>query len=181
MELIKAKAIADKWVEMLSPACERIEIAGSIRRNKPEVKDIEIVCKPCMTRMVDMFEEPLVGVSLVDEFIVELNARLLKNGPRYKKIDTREGIMIDLFIVLPPAQWGVLFMLRTGPDDFSHWMVTQRRAGGALPSYYKVQDGSVWKGSRKIEVPEEQDYFALLGMDYIEPGQRAARWIGGER
>ena len=41
MKLAKAKAIADKYVALLAPFCDRIEIAGSIRREKEEVGDIE--------------------------------------------------------------------------------------------------------------------------------------------
>ena len=46
MQLEKAEKIARKYVDLLAPFCERIEIAGSTRRKKPEVGDIEIVCIP---------------------------------------------------------------------------------------------------------------------------------------
>lgn len=41
-----ALVIAEKIKAQLAPHCDRIEIAGSIRRKKPEVKDIEIVVIP---------------------------------------------------------------------------------------------------------------------------------------
>ena len=44
MILSEALPIAEKLKAELAPFCSRIEIAGSIRRKKPEVKDIEIVC-----------------------------------------------------------------------------------------------------------------------------------------
>jgi DNA polymerase/3'-5' exonuclease PolX len=50
MELIKARRIAEELVKILRPACSRVEIAGSIRREKSEVKDIELVA---VTRWVD--------------------------------------------------------------------------------------------------------------------------------
>jgi len=46
MNLTEAQRIAQIVKSELSPHCERIEIAGSIRRGKPEVKDIEIVAIP---------------------------------------------------------------------------------------------------------------------------------------
>lgn len=46
MKLAQALAIAEKVKALLAPHCERIEIAGSIRRKKPDVKDIEIVAIP---------------------------------------------------------------------------------------------------------------------------------------
>ncbi len=46
MKLDKALEIAERTKKLLAPYCERIEIAGSIRRKKPEVKDIELVAIP---------------------------------------------------------------------------------------------------------------------------------------
>src|SRR6266540_1954289 len=46
MELSKALKIANKLVDQLSTYCTLINIAGSCRRGKPEVKDIEIVALP---------------------------------------------------------------------------------------------------------------------------------------
>jgi DNA polymerase/3'-5' exonuclease PolX len=178
----EAKAIADKWIRYLSPACERIEIAGSIRRGKQEPKDIEIVCQPKLIDKPDLFGEA-TQVNLLETYFETSLFRvtaafILKNGPRYKQLALVEGVKLDLFIVLPPAQWGVQFLIRTGPADFSHWCVTQKRLGGALPSYLKVKDGAVWHGVKKLDVPEEEDYFKLCGMKYIEPKYRLAHWLG---
>ncbi len=46
MELEKAQIIADQVKNKLAPFCERIEIAGSIRRRRPFVHDIDIVAIP---------------------------------------------------------------------------------------------------------------------------------------
>jgi DNA polymerase/3'-5' exonuclease PolX len=46
MKYQEALKIAQETVELLRPHCERIEIAGSIRREKPEPNDIEIVAIP---------------------------------------------------------------------------------------------------------------------------------------
>ena len=51
--LVKAKKWADRIVEILAPHCDRIEIAGSIRRQKPTIGDIEVVCIP--KQNLDMF------------------------------------------------------------------------------------------------------------------------------
>ena len=43
MELAKAKNLADEVIMSLGDSCIRAHIAGSIRREKENVKDIEIV------------------------------------------------------------------------------------------------------------------------------------------
>jgi DNA polymerase/3'-5' exonuclease PolX len=111
---------------------------------------------------------------------------LRASGDKYKKIWLKkENIQIDLFLVTPPAEWGVQSVIRTGPSDFSHWMVTRKSRGGALPDNYIVADGAVGIRTRSdkgdgrqgiISTPEEIDFFSLCGMDWIEPSQRVARW-----
>jgi len=59
MELEKAKAIAEELKELLAPACERIRIAGSIRRRKPDVGDIEILAIPKFNGVVDLLDHKL--------------------------------------------------------------------------------------------------------------------------
>lgn len=46
MTLSEARPIAGRILALLQPHCDRIHIAGSIRREKPDVKDVEIVCQP---------------------------------------------------------------------------------------------------------------------------------------
>jgi DNA polymerase/3'-5' exonuclease PolX len=56
-----AKRLADCLVKAIAPYCERIEIAGSVRRKKADVKDIEIVAIPRWEERPDMsslFAEP---------------------------------------------------------------------------------------------------------------------------
>jgi DNA polymerase/3'-5' exonuclease PolX len=148
------------------------------------VKDIEIVCIPKIDTQPDLFGSQTLKVNMLESFLSGLLAnhaiRMPKKGPRYKKISLIEGICIDLFIVLPPSTWGAIFAIRTGPAEFSHWLVTSKRSGGALPSNLKVKDGALWHGAKKIETPEESDFFKVLGLGYVEPSKRAARWIGAQ-
>jgi len=46
MKLQQAETIAKNFLSEIKEFCERIEIAGSIRRKKPEVNDIDIVLIP---------------------------------------------------------------------------------------------------------------------------------------
>lgn len=164
--LNEAERIARKYADMLTPYCERIEIAGSIRRRKEEVGDIEIVAKPLP--IMDLF-----GASNGHRDIT-LPLPAIKSGQRYKQYALPEGINLDLFIVLPPAQWGVIFALRTGGAEFSRKLVTAKRYGGYLPFAYVVKDGAVHRvdTGEIIPTPEEVDFFILCELGWIKPEER---------
>ena len=182
MNYTQAKTIADYLVGLFAPHCERVAIAGSIRREKSEPKDIEIVAIPKFVPEqrgiftgVDFPDDPSPTVSALDPVLAEIGT-LVKGGPRYKQFMLREGIHLDLFLVLPPGQWGVQFTIRTGPGDFSKWLVTSKRQSGALPSYLSVHDGALWNGKDLVPTPEEIDFFDAIGLQWIEPCKRVPAW-----
>ncbi len=181
------RPIAEHIVEELRPYCERIEIAGSLRRRCETVSDIEIVCVPKITTgtLRDLFGnvDQAHRDNALDAFVIDrltrglLQHRLDKNGrksfgEKYKRLLVGD-IALDLFSVIEPASWGVIMAIRTGPAEFSRKLVTQRCDGGYLPNKYRVRDGALWRfGEERIEVLEERDLFELIELDYIEPEDR---------
>jgi DNA polymerase/3'-5' exonuclease PolX len=177
MDLARARKIAETVVRKIEPHCERVEIAGSIRRGKTVVKDIEIVAQPLITYQNDLLGDP-VAFNPLEQYPWGTLGWVIKNGQRYKKIGLTEGIDLDLFIVLPPAQWGVILTIRTGPALFSQWCVTQRKKRGGLPSDCAVKDGGVYRGASLAPLPmaDELDFLNFLGMGWVNPSERMARW-----
>lgn len=188
--------IAEWLKEYLLPHCKRIEIVGSVRRGKADVHDMELLAVPLDVHPPIEFGRKNIDKTFLDQYLRYLvddaTLRLVKGGDKYKQfvflrweefaIDAPlSDFHFDLFIVTPPAEWGVQSVIRTGPSDFSHWMVTKRLLGGALPDTLYVKDGAVWDGKdgSKYNTPEEEDFFQLCGMEWIEPGGRVARWKNG--
>lgn len=184
--LAEAEALARQVVIMLGDDCHRIEVAGSIRRRRPDVGDVEIVCVPRLEPVaVGLFGDPGEPLNALDatcrdllaegslEHRPDVNGRPAF-GPRFKRL-RYDGIALDLFSVLEPAQWGVILAIRTGPAEFSQRLVTTRSKGGFLPNWLKVRDGAIWSGDEPIATPEERDVFALLGLDWIPPERRTGR------
>lgn len=81
MILSRAKVLAEEVRQVLAPYCEQIEIAGSIRREKAEVGDIEIICIP---KFVE--EEAEIEPGL-DSFLGDVD---LEKGTRKLNILDRE-------------------------------------------------------------------------------------------
>lgn len=175
--LAEAERVARAIVDTLAPACLRIEIAGSVRRRRPEVSDIELVVVPKFIDgpVLDLFAPP-PKESLLDIFLrdLERSGRLVAhpgkpaNGTRYKKRwAPKAGMQVDLFIVLPPAEWGVLFAIRTGSADYSARAVTALHAHGL-----RSEDGRILRGNEVVPCPEEEDFFRLAGLALLPPHER---------
>lgn len=175
----RAFAMAEKLRAALMPACARIEIAGSLRRQQPQVKDIEIVAIPKVRR--DLFGDPMEGEQTeldlrIAELIAKgaLEARLDRNGrqrmgQRYKALRAvRSGLPLDLFAVLPPAQWGAIYAIRTGPADFSKRLVSECQRHGL-----RCEGGRLLTtDSKTIPTPTEADFFRECGVKLRDPRDR---------
>ncbi len=154
--------------ELLEPACERIEIAGSIRRRKPEVGDIELVAIPKPT--TDLLGNLEYQTSRIIARLVELARQFSKRGEWYAQFGFA-GLQVDLFMTTPD-KWGCIYMIRTGPAGFSRRMMTKRSQGGLCPDHLRFKDGRLWDGDEALETPEEEDVFAHLGVSWLDPIER---------
>lgn len=177
MENSKARVLAEEIIDKLRPHCERIQIAGSVRRGKVDVHDVEIVAAPLLYHEPNLLGEQ-VAYNPLETYPWSSIGSVLKGGPKYKQIKLDAGVNLDLFIVLPPAQWGVILTIRTGPAEFSQWCVTQRKKRGGLPSDCSVQGGGVYRNGSLSPLPmsEEIDFLTFLGLGWIEPKDRAPKW-----
>lgn len=88
-------------------------------------------------------------------------------GDRYRKL-VWKGVPVDLFTATP-ATWGAIFLIRTGPADFSErWVTAIKRHG------LKMDGGQVLrvKTGQPLTVPDERTAFRCAGWRYIDPDQR---------
>lgn len=168
--------LAERIIKELSPVCAKIEVAGSVRRQKKMIGDIEIVCIP--KPITDIFGDVVVGSNNLDPHLayLQLAARIVKGdkwGPKYKKfhLPAMPELSIDLFIPTP-EEWGYTYTIRTGCAEFSHKLVTPRQQGGFLPGHLRVGGCRLWDGGKALETPEEGEFFAALGIAYIPPELR---------
>jgi DNA polymerase/3'-5' exonuclease PolX len=154
--------------------CERTLIAGSIRRKRAEIGDIELVVMPKMQPIYDMFGDVVGERSMLDDVLATLGPlSYTKSGPRFKQF-TWEGAPVDLFIASRDT-WGCVATIRTGSADFSHWLVTPRKYGGGCPSHLKFVEGRVMYGVQALETPEEADVFKALDLKWVPIENRSDR------
>lgn len=177
-----ADQLARELVAFLESGATRIEVAGSLRRRSPDVGDVEIVAESKRYAERSGFFEKveLWHVDrLVDALIASGRLDRLSGGDRYTKLrDPSTGLQVDLFTVKPPASWGVILTIRTGPAAFSQRLVTDARRRGL-----HVREGALHKGSFScdgnrfascpvIDTPDEDAFFAALGIPFVAPEHR---------
>ena len=185
--LALAEAVASDLVELLSPVCARLAIAGSVRRRKPAVSDIELVAVPRLVAEPagDLWGEATIERDLLAEHLATLatsgelvprrvivhraDGRLEESrrvGPAYQALEFR-ALPVDLFIVRPPAEWGVIIALRTGPGDWNTRLVTECQRYGR-----RVSGGRLLVDGIPVACPEEADFFRGLGQPWVDPPER---------
>ena len=154
MEMEKAKAIADSVVKVLEPYCERIEVAGSIRRQKPFVNDIDLVLIPRDRWGLD-------GVLL----------RMGKYKMWGKKI-TRvqmENISLDIYFATSET-FATLLLIRTGSAENNIRLATlAKRKGWRLKAN---GDGLFNEKGERVAGDSEESIYQALGLLWQEPVER---------
>jgi len=187
MQYSKAKKLADRLVELLTPYCDIIHIAGSIRRAKPECGDMEIVCLPKKVFVTtDLFNEQ----KKVDpQFTKTLYACCINiisgtTTGRHVKAILIGGMKLDLFLPQPHDYYRQL-AIRTGSAEFSHLVLagTWKQKGwvgthdGLRKQNECVRLGDKWACIVKDPVlppawNSEEEFFQWLELPWTEPQLR---------
>ena len=172
----QAIVIAGELRDLLAPACKRIEIAGSLRRKKATVGDMELLCIPHPS-------DNLFRTDALDEAVSRLLGGLLpllalrpnikggmSYGPKNKLlIHLPSGIPLDLFSA-DTENWGMAFLIRTGPADFNK-RIMQRFIDLRMRGH--AYGGITSASGEEIECPSEDTVFRNLGWPYIPPEKRS--------
>lgn len=165
-----ARAVARKIVEELRPACDRIEIAGSLRRGNPAVHDIDLVLLP----KVSADEFSLGGSTPLEELLEHMVERgslaSIRGRDRIKCfVATKTGIPVDLYVAGPDT-WGTLLLIRTGSKEHNIRLAQRAKELGMKlrASGDGIEDGH----GKLLKVEAEEDVFRILGLSYLAPEDR---------
>ncbi|MEM4245004.1 MAG: DNA polymerase/3'-5' exonuclease PolX [Candidatus Nanoarchaeia archaeon] len=131
--------------------------AGSLRRRKETVRDIDIlVISKNPAKVMDFFTTmPSVR-------------RVLAKGPTKSAVIIREGIQVDVRVV-EPRSFGSALMYFTGSKDHN---IALRAI--AIKKGYKLSEYGLFlkKNDRMIAGKTEEEVYKKLGMAYVEPELR---------
>lgn len=183
--LDEARAVAVEIVTALRSHCERIEVAGSIRRRRETVGDIEIVYVSRVGEAVFPGELlPRVG-DLVNTGIGRLMSdgvlarRPLKNGAtafghRNKLlVHVTSGIPVDLFSTGASCWWNYLVCRTGGAVSNTRIAMAAKRQGMKWTPYGPGFEIICGGGMRRVlRASSERDVFDAVGLPYLEPWER---------
>ena len=135
-----------------------IEIAGSVRRRKETVHDVDIVAS-CEAGSDIM--ERFTALEGVDKIVME--------GTTRSSVVLKSGLHVDLRVV-PKNAFGAALHHFTGSKAHNIALRTM-----ALKRGMKINEYGIFKAEKRIAGSRESDVFETLGLAYVEPEMRENR------
>ncbi|HXF47110.1 MAG TPA: DNA polymerase/3'-5' exonuclease PolX [Burkholderiaceae bacterium] len=141
-----------------APAVSKIVAAGSLRRAKETVGDI------------DLLATAADGAPVVQHFTRHSDAaQVLAAGDTRASIVLKNGLQVDLRVV-PPPSYGAALLYFTGSKAHNI-----RLRNLALAHGCKLNEYGLFKGRRAIAAATEEEIYAALGLPWIPPELREDR------
>ena len=159
-----ARPVAAQYAEALvgfltsAPGLGQIEVAGSYRRRKDTVGDLDVLATARRPE------------SVIERFLEYPEAEeVLARGTTRATIRLRSGLQVDLR-VLEPASYGAGLYYFTGSK--AHNIAVRRLAQGRG---LKVNEYGVWRGKRRVAGRTEREVAEAVGLPLIPPELREDR------
>jgi DNA polymerase (family 10) len=149
----QAQALLDYLKQ--SKFCKEAFIAGSLRRGKEVVKDIDVLAvSTAPTKLMTHF----INYPLADS--------VSSNGETKSSIILESGIAVDLRVVAKDEISSALLHF-TGSKDHNTELRSIAQAQG-----YKLNEYGLHKGIKKVKTGSEEDIYKKLGLAFIPPELR---------
>ncbi|HXF48383.1 MAG TPA: DNA polymerase/3'-5' exonuclease PolX [Verrucomicrobiae bacterium] len=134
---------------------ERVTLAGSLRRRKETIGDLDILV---------VSKKPMP----VMDFFVSMPevVRVTAHGETKSAVKLESGLDVDLRVV-PAESYGAALNYFTGSKDHN---VTLREM--ALAKGWKLNEYGLFKGKKQLAGRTEEELYAALGMEYVPPEMR---------
>jgi DNA polymerase/3'-5' exonuclease PolX len=153
MNLPSAQRTAENIVTQLAPFCEKIEIAGSVRRERNVVNDIDLVILPKPGAIPKIKERC--------ERNMQIFAGRRPDPNNVTFVNDKTGLQLDLFfahgeivdlVSRVPTNWGAVYLCRTGSKEHNQQLCIHAHTRGLKFAPYR---GVV----KKVKRFERQAFF----------------------
>jgi len=168
------------FVAMLTPYCSRLVVAGSLRRRKSEVGDIEILYIPKFTtepdglfdsKRVNLVDRQLAGLLEIRTIEKRCNSLGSETWGDRNKLARHVASQIPVdFFQASDSNWFNYLVCRTGSAENNTRIASAAQAKGW--KWHPYGAGFTDQEGSQVAVQSEQDVFHLAGLPYLEPWQR---------
>jgi DNA polymerase (family X) len=154
-----ANQVAGILISKIEPLVTRVMVAGSVRRLRPTVGDLDIVIARTE------FQNILLNQWFMDNFGIQTS-----NRTKGKRTGKFMGIEVQFIDVLP-EQWGSALLMATGSGDHNVIM-----RGRAKKLGLKLNQYGLFRDNEPIVVADREDViFAALNMVPLLPYLREVK------
>ncbi len=152
-----ATALAETVLASLAPLAGRVAYAGSLRRAKDTIGDIDVLATAAdpAKLMAEFRRQPYV-------------LEVIASGERKTSVLAAPGVQVDLRVV-PPESWGAAMQYFTGSKEHN---VRLREI--CVKRGWKLSEYGLFEGDRVIAAETEEEIYAALGMAWVPPPLREA-------
>jgi DNA polymerase/3'-5' exonuclease PolX len=174
-----AARVASELMEELVHACPRLAVAGSIRRGRQWVGDVELVYES--EPILDLFGERTGDVRadvIIEQWLSRgvLEKRLSKVGHSSwgqeikLAVHMATGIPVDFFAARPGG-WHSYLMCRTG-SRIHNEAIAREMMGRSMR--WEPYEGVRLRSGELVRVSSEAELYTMIGWPYLEPEEREA-------
>jgi DNA polymerase (family 10) len=159
LDLNEAESLANQLKTTVSAQCDRIEVAGSIRRQKTKVHDIDFV----------VAAKSDAEWQKISEKLKHLKAKPNCQGNSVTKayVPCQNGFFQVDFYRAKPSTFGIHLLVRTGSAEHNMWLAAYAISKGMRIRYSEglIKDAA-------IAGETEKGVFEALGLPYPLPNER---------
>ena len=160
LDLRIAEQTAEQVKTVVAVHCDKIEIAGSIRRQRVKVHDIDFVA---VTKDDASWQK-------ISSELKRMKAHTNCSGNRVIKaqLPIQNGLFQVDFYRAQPSNFGIHLLIRTGSAEHNMWLASYAISKGMRIKYSEglIKEGIVIAGK------DEKEVFAALGLSYPLPSER---------
>jgi DNA polymerase (family 10) len=162
-----ASSIADRLRSV--PGVARVEIAGSLRRRRETIGDLDLLVE------TDTPEPVMAAFTSMDR--VEA---VIGTGPHKSSVSLRDGPQVDL-MAMPPGEAGTYLVHFTGSRDHNVRLRARARDRGwslSEKGFLRIGDDGeplVGPAAELRTMSGEPEVYAFLGLDWVPPALREDR------
>jgi len=167
--LPKAKEVYEKLKNLKE--VERIDIAGSLRRKKETIGDVDFLITTKNPRKIGdeakASSSPFAAARVMDFFVKMPGiVKVWAKGATKASVRLKDGFDMDIRVV-PKRSFGAALQYFTGSKE--HNIATRKIA---MDKGLKLSEYGLFRGPRMVASETEQDVYRALGMDWMEPELR---------